>query len=73
MQNSLIVYLYNKCRSNFRTKVISETATKMFKDLNDFRDRVDHLLTTDYFKPEDKIPNYFRNLMGKDNTNLNQK
>ena len=38
----------------------------MFKDLNDFRDRVGHMLTSDFFKPEDKVPNYFRNIAGKE-------
>ena len=65
--NEFITELYNFHRNEYRLKLINQPYKQLFADMNDFKDRVTSLVT-DYFKEEDQVPNYFRNM-----SNLEQK
>lgn len=69
VSNEFITNLYNYYRNEFRTKIIDKPLQKLFKDMNDFRDRVEGL-ETDFYQKEDQIPNYFRNILDYNKRNL---
>lgn len=62
VSNEFITNLYDFYRQEYRQVLIRKPMKKLFKDMNDFRDRVNNLVT-DYYREEDQVPNYFRNIM----------